>query len=67
MDILILAALLGIVGFIVIRSNSLYPSSFEQYTPVQPSASLTTTCPHCQTVVKRQEHGQTCTHCQKSF
>jgi len=53
MDILILVALLGIVGF--------------DRSPVQPRASLTTKCPHCQTVVKRQEHGQTCSTCRKAF
>lgn len=65
MDILILAVLLGIVGFIVTRSYTIYPSSFEER--IQPNASLTTTCPHCQTSVRRQEHGQTCSTCRKSF
>ncbi|WP_404283643.1 hypothetical protein [Exiguobacterium aurantiacum] len=67
MDILILAILLGIVFFIVTRSYTIYPSSFGDRSPVQPSASLTTKCPHCQTVVKRQEHWQTCSTCRKSF
>lgn len=67
MDILILVVLLGIAGFIVTRSYTIYPSSFGDRSPVQPRASLTTKCPHCQTVVKRQEHGQTCPTCRKSF
>ncbi|TCI69055.1 hypothetical protein EVJ22_11325 [Exiguobacterium sp. SH0S7] len=67
MDILILAVLLGVVGFIVTRSYTLYPSSFEERSLIQPNASHTTKCPHCQTVVRRQEHGQTCTNCHKSF
>lgn len=67
MDILILVALLGIAGFIVTRSYTVYPSSFGDRSPVQPRASFTTKCPHCQTVVKRQEHGQTCHICRKFF
>lgn len=67
MDILILLVLLGLVGVIVTRSYTIYPSSFGDRSPTQPRASLTKTCPHCQTVVKRQEHGQICHSCRKTF
>lgn len=67
MDILILVVLLGIAGFIVTRSYTIYPSSFRDRSPVQAQTSLTIKCPQCQTVVKRQEHGQTCSTCRKSF
>jgi len=67
MDIVILIILLAVVVFILFNWKPHHRSPFEHRSTFYPQESKTTTCPHCQTSVRRQEHGQTCHVCGKSF